>query len=279
MSSCQAAPLQQRQTRRTLCARCGAECLYSETQILQVLRAPSRGDTTSIELQSSVEIVTRSTDGNKRANDVMIVCADTARFVFSLPGSELVSFSVPARARLDLSVVRAHPPPSPSGLHVSHWAFAPSSSLAPLLLLDVSVLSGERHVDHFVMGALIEDDEDVAAKVVVRLSVTDVLVHFACTRYIPNSLPAHVPQVKCSNRTEFLVRCSSRAEQSDSLDAYFSVVPKSAAFPYPPVTAAFLGFASGWLAGAFRAGTIFCPANGVYLSVSTQKRSAIEPAH
>ena len=38
----------------------------------------------------------------------------------------------------------------------------------------------------------------------------------------------------------------------------FSVVRKSAAFPYYTLTAALTGFASGRLAGAFRAGTIYC---------------------
>ena len=38
----------------------------------------------------------------------------------------------------------------------------------------------------------------------------------------------------------------------------FSMVLKSAAFPYYTLTAALSGFASGRLAGAFRAGTIYC---------------------
>ena len=101
MSSCQVALIQERQTRRTtLCSVRRPLHLLRNTQILEVLRAPSEFSRDRHSLN----------DGNKRAADVMIVCADTARFVFSLPRSELVSLSVPARARLDVSATeRASP--------------------------------------------------------------------------------------------------------------------------------------------------------------------------
>ena len=104
------------------------------------------------------------------------------------------------------------------------------------------------------MGPLIESDEDNAANVVVRLSEVVVLVHFAFTQCTFIPLSAYGLQGTCSSQTKFLIRCSSRAEQSDSLNAHFSVVRKSAAAPYSPLTATFLGFASAGSPGLFANG-------------------------
>ena len=105
-------------------------------------------------------------------------------------------------------------------------------------------------------------------------------------RILQTRLPAYGLWVKCSNRTGFLVRSSSWAEQSDSPDAHF-------------LSSAFSGFAPGQLAGASPSGTISCvlqmvsdwvrghrsshlvdmtPALTPHLSVCAQKRSASEPA-
>ena len=91
-----------------------------------------------------------------------------------------------------------------------------------------------------------------------RLSEAGVLLHFARARCIPTSLFSYGLWGELPDWTEFLVRDSSRAEQSDSQVGRFLGCAKSAAFPYHLLTVAFLGFSSGRLAGAFRAGTIYC---------------------
>ena len=58
---------------------------------------------------------------------------------------------------------------------------------------------------------------------------------------------------KLPDWTEFVVPCSSRAEQSDSRDAHFLSGAKKCCVS---LTAALPGFASGGLAEAFRADTI-----------------------
>ena len=94
---------------------------------------------------------------------------------------------------------KAHPPPSPVGLRSFCWASASSSCL------DWSfsqVTSGERRDGSPLRGRFFT-------------------AHIACSRFIASLVPAYGLWEKYSNQTRFLVRSSSRAQQSDSPDAHF----------------------------------------------------------